>query len=99
MIDIGLAMIFLTWDMFKKLRKMALRIVFLLKKFKNYVSKSDSNQEEPDLRVPSESVFATESEMQTNENNRNVPLSESKLGLIQADRDEENKEIMENERD
>jgi hypothetical protein len=37
--------------------------------------------------VPSESVFATESDMQMRTTEKNFMLSESKFGLIQADRE------------
>jgi hypothetical protein len=43
-IDVGLAMLFLIWDMFKKLKKITLRFVFLIQKIKNFVKKDDERK-------------------------------------------------------
>lgn len=40
-VDIGLAMLFLIWDMFKKLKKIGLRIALLFKKFIAFIKKGE----------------------------------------------------------
>jgi hypothetical protein len=40
-VDIGLAMFFLIWDMFKKLKKIGLRIMLLFKKFIAFIKKGE----------------------------------------------------------
>ena len=36
-VDVGLAMVFLIWDMFKKLKKIGMRIVLLFNKFRMFI--------------------------------------------------------------
>jgi hypothetical protein len=36
-IDVGLAMLFLIWDMYKKLKKISIKILALCAKFKNMI--------------------------------------------------------------
>jgi hypothetical protein len=40
-VDIGLAMLFLIWDMFKKLKKIGLRIALLFKKCIAFIKKGE----------------------------------------------------------
>ena len=45
-IDIGIAMIFLVWDMYKKIKKMALKGLQIVRKAKKYLA-----QKYPEIKI------------------------------------------------